>query len=352
MKKQIIILITIILFILLFHLYNSYQTNIEETFYIYEDIYKINKFNYGPNSCYNKLKNTGILINKDSIIKRGRKFGWGNSNCNQIFEYYKNVLKEKDLDINIYIPYCDYDPLVGQLGKTSCSKLVDYIDKEKYKNYIDYLKKEFGENVYIGVSCLYNGVKYYSNMITIPCYDSLFIGKKLFKQNDLDKYPWNKKKTEIVWRGGCSGECLYSLRRQVVDILYNNPKCNIQFTSNWCKKYDTPYIGQRINMKDQLKYKYILCIDGNGWPGNMEWIFFTGCVPVIISDWQIWFYKYLIPGYHFVKIKTDLSDLKEIVNDLLNNPNKYEHIAKNALAFSKKYLNPDAIKYYIRNNIV
>ena len=55
---------------------------------------------------------------------------------------------------------------------------------------------------------------------------------------------------------------------------------------------------------------------------------------------------------HFVKIKTDLSDLKDIVNDLLNNPNKYKHIAKNAMDFSKKYLNSDSIKYYIRNNIV
>jgi hypothetical protein len=55
-----------------------------------------------------------------------------------------------------------------------------------------------------------------------------------------------------------------STRRRVVDKL----------TKNWCNlPEDKKYIGSPITKQGQLQYKFILCIDGNDWPGNLEWVF-------------------------------------------------------------------------------
>ena len=110
-----------------------------------------NTFNYGPNRCYNRLKNTGILINRHKITKYGKNFGWGNSNGDYIFRYYQYVLQKLNSNINIYIPFCDFDPLSSLLGVTSCSKSLGYINKTDYFNYIQYLKKKFNKNIYLGI---------------------------------------------------------------------------------------------------------------------------------------------------------------------------------------------------------
>lgn len=311
-----------------------------------------NTFNYGPNTCFDRLGSSGILINKDNIIKYKQGFGWsGFGSGDAIPQYYQQVLRQSKSNINIYIPFCDCDPLVGQLGHTTCAKSIGYKNIQRYQDYISYLKKQFGDNVYLGTSCLYKGNSYYPKTLTIPCYDNLFRGILPFHQDVVNKHPWHTKKTGLVWRGGCSGECVISVRRRVVNMLWNRPDCDVKLSPNWCKMPDDQkYIGSRISKKHQLRYKFILCLDGNGWPGNLEWVFFSGCVPVIICDWHIWFYKYLKPGYHFVEINSDLSNLLTVVDDLLTNPEKYRQISLNAQAFAWKYLQPRAIKAYIHQN--
>ena len=121
--------------------------------------------------------------------------------------------------------------------------------------------------------------------------------------------------------------------------------CNVKFTKNWCNLIeDQKYIGSPITKQEQLQYKFILCIDGNGRPGNLEWVFLQVAVPVIICEWYVWFYKFLIPGFHYVKINPDLSDLLPIVNDLIQNPEKYKKNAENAKQFALDYLKSKAIK--------
>ena len=310
-----------------------------------------NKFNYGPNACFDKLGSSGLLINKDNITKYGH-FGWGHLG-DAIPQYYQQVLRKSKSNINIYIPHCDFDPLVGQLGHTTCAKSIGYKNIQRYHDYISYLKKKFGDNVYLGTSCLYKGKSYYAKTLTIPCYDSLFRGILPFQQDVVNKHPWHTKKTGLVWRGGCSGECQVSIRRRVVNMLWDRPDCDVKLSPLYCEMpFDQKYIGQEISKEHQLRYKFILCLDGNSWPSNLEWVFFSGCVPVIICDYHMWFYKYLKPGYHFVEINSDLSNLLTVVDDLLTNPEKYKQISLNAQVFARKYLQPRAIKTYIHQSIM
>lgn len=135
-------------------------------------------------------------------------------------------------------------------------------------------------------------------------------------------------------------------------MLWDRPNWDVKLSKKWCHLSDDhKWIGSKISKEQQLGYKFILCLDGNGWPGKLDWVFFSGCVPVIICDWPVWFYKYLKPGYHFVKINSDLSNLLPVVDDLLTNPEKYKQISSNATAFAQQYLLAISIKKYIRASL-
>ena len=97
-----------------------------------------NTFNYGPNTCYKRLGTSGILINKDNITKYKQGFGWsGFVTGDAIPKYYQYILRKIRTDINIYIPFCDFNPLVGQLGNTHCAKSIGYRNIQRYQDYIN-----------------------------------------------------------------------------------------------------------------------------------------------------------------------------------------------------------------------
>jgi spore maturation protein CgeB len=52
-------------------------------------------------------------------------------------------------------------------------------------------------------------------------------------------------------------------------------------------------------------------------------------------DNEYWFKKYLKPGFHYVPIKYDLSDLKEKIEWLVNNDTEAKKIAENAMEFAR-----------------
>jgi hypothetical protein len=84
-------------------------------------------FNYGPDTSYNRLKTTGIIITKNIIKKYNKGFGWcGFGTGDSIPQYYQYILQKNQSDATIYIPYCDFDPLPGLLGKTDCAKSLGY----------------------------------------------------------------------------------------------------------------------------------------------------------------------------------------------------------------------------------
>jgi hypothetical protein len=103
-----------------------------------------------------------------------------------------------------------------------------------------------------------------------------------------------------------------------------------------------------MSPKDQSRYKYILCVDGHQAPSRLIWYLASGCTIIIVDSNKytlapyIWIHKYLKENVHFVRVKSDLSDLRHVLETIKHGNIGY-NIAKNAYQFAFEHLNPSAL---------
>lgn len=165
--------------------------------------------------------------------------------------------------------------------------------------------------------------------------------------------PWEKKQNLLFWRGGVSGG---DWRVNMVRCCLNIPRTDVKFVDTYsrpgCNPQETPELfTEKIDVKEQMKYKALLYIDGNSSASNATWIFASGSVPVMIMRHEFWFSKHLIPWVHYVPVKWDRTDLVERLQWIWDNDDAARKIAENALELSRTILTPDAQKEYIRNEV-
>jgi len=149
-----------------------------------------------------------------------------------------------------------------------------------------------------------------------------------------DKLAFKDKKDLIVWRGEVHKES----RKLLVSMFYNHPECNIgdvkvkkDFIPEWQKEFLSP--------EQQMEYKFIVSIEGNDVASNLKWIMNSNSLCFMPKPkFETWFMEgKLIPGYHYVLIKDDYSDLLEKKNFYLNNPEKALEIITNAQAWTAQF---------------
>lgn len=125
------------------------------------------------------------------------------------------------------------------------------------------------------------------------------------KQNDI---LWNNKKIDnvVLWRGS----------RNIPSIDINVPLWNghgetrIHIRelairkSHYIPDLDAAY--ERMSIKNQLQYKYILDLDGmvNAWSGLYWKLYSNSLVFKVQSIWEQWYYPLLIPNVHYIDVPT------------------------------------------------
>lgn len=192
----------------------------------------------------------------------------------------------------------------------------------------------------------------------LPLSDSFFMHGTRFEK---ELVPWENRQAIAFWRGSCSGSfyTYYSetTRYRTVKELLNYKNSNVKLTKryNWHlnTKVTIPeeYFDNECDLSDFFKYKIVLIIDGNTIASSHMWTFATGAVPVMISNATCWFSKFLKPFIHYVPVRYDLSDLKEMIEWLINNDAKAKEIAENALFFSREYFSSEFQKKYIEDEL-
>jgi hypothetical protein len=179
----------------------------------------------------------------------------------------------------------------------------------------------------------------YSDSYTfpIPQHDDYFNGVS----DKFDKVSFFQRKDEIVWRGL---ERDGTLRIKFVNEINKYDfgiKLNIEF-GNQTTRYNF------LSKQDQAKCKYILVIDGYGWPGSINWTMLSGSVPIILSKNHVWYMDLLVPWKDYVPISEvngTFPDLVYNISKIINEPNLAEYISINApikmtkiLSMQKRYL--------------
>lgn len=176
--------------------------------------------------------------------------------------------------------------------------------------------------------------------------------------------PFNKKLDNCVWRGANSGNfnCKNENRASRYELVkkYSNHKLfNIglsYFNYETINKYS---VKNKLSIKEQLKYKFIISVEGNDFATNLSWIMLSNSVPIMpkctVETWKL--ESYLIEYEHYIPLKNDFSDLETQMEWCLNNLDKCEDIAFNSRLYVLQFFNKEkekkiidqVIKKYIDN---
>lgn len=150
-----------------------------------------------------------------------------------------------------------------------------------------------------------------------------------------DKRKFEDKTPKIIFRGAAHGK---PIRQKFIEMYVNNPMCDVKDTA---KDSINPIDWQSkpISIKKQLKYRYIMAIEGNDVASNLKWIMSSNSIAVMPHPkYETWFMEgTLIPNHHYIEIKDDFSDLIEKVNFYEQNPELAKNIIKNANEYVKQF---------------
>lgn len=148
-----------------------------------------------------------------------------------------------------------------------------------------------------------------------------------------DLVPFGTKKSKVVWRGACH----QPHRQRFIENFHDHPLCNVGDVHR--KSQGKPWHREVLSIADQLQYKFVLSIEGNDVATNLKWIMASNSLCFMTKPrYETWFMEgALVPGYHFVELKDDYSDLEEKVRYFTKNDDEARAIISNANEYVKKF---------------
>ncbi|MEO9870117.1 glycosyl transferase family 90 [Ekhidna sp.] len=160
--------------------------------------------------------------------------------------------------------------------------------------------------------------------LTLPCHVAL-------KADN----PWQKKADHVIWRGATTGQ---EQRVKLVDKYFD--KYDIGFASVKQKPQLKGFKRNKVSIKDQLKYKFIISLEGNDVASNLRWILASNSVPIMKKPyWQSWIMEEkLKPNVHYLELNEDLSNLEEILSWAAINDDYCNEIAQNGKNYMSQFL--------------
>ena len=178
--------------------------------------------------------------------------------------------------------------------------------------------------------------------------------------------PFNKKLNNCVWRGANSGNFNCNnknkaSRYDLVNKFSDHKLFNIGLSYSNYKTINKHPIKNKLSIKDQLKYKFIISVEGNDFATNLSWIMLSNSVVIMpkctVETWKL--ESYLIEYQHYIPVKNDFSDLNQQMEWCLENLEKCEEIAYNSRLYVLQFFDKnrenniinDIIKKY-SNNVI
>ena len=146
---------------------------------------------------------------------------------------------------------------------------------------------------------------------------------------------YQKKKDLLVWRGHIDERT--QKRIDFFNCHLNNPLCDIAATPH--SRCNADWKKPKLTIEEQLKYKFILSVEGIDVATNLKWVMSSNSIAVMPApEYETWFMEgALIPDYHYISIKRDFSDLDEKLNYYLENEDKALEIIKNAHEYVNQF---------------
>ena len=192
-----------------------------------------------------------------------------------------------------------------------------------------------------------------------------FFSYRLRLFNDIswtsDHTSWHLKIDKGFWRGMTSGG-YYSLhgwdlmpRSRLVLLSKEYPThMDAAFTSPYSLQNNVKQSMEHYGMfqpwiypVENIRYKYLISIDGNTFASNLWWQLLSNCA-VLKSDSPFieWFYKGIHAYQHYIPFAPDSSDLKDKIEWARVHDAEARRIADTGQAFGREHLSNEALVVY------
>jgi hypothetical protein len=162
---------------------------------------------------------------------------------------------------------------------------------------------------------------------------------------------WKRKKSTGIWRGVWTGldydkkdhatkNCLRSARCRLVYNYYDSKLVSARMTSTLARpsKIDGKNLkGNKKSMREMLKYKAIIILEGNDVASGLKWALLSNSVVLMqtprFTSWAM--EEFLEPWVHYIPLNEDLTDVEEKIQWMRNNDEKAQTIAKRGTLWMK-----------------
>jgi hypothetical protein len=203
-----------------------------------------------------------------------------------------------------------------------------------------------------------------SSVIIIPDFIKFEQASRFKKEAELGSilYRWKSKKNKALWRGSTTGgkfnyHNIDSFNRSRLMWLANKHSHSIDAKFTSVAQHDPRvekelkkrgYFAQFLSIADQIRYRYLLAVDGNTWPSSFFWQLFSNSLTLKQdSSFIEWYYGGLKPYVHYVPFKRDFSDLLTQLAWIRDHPKQSKVIINNARSFARTYLNRTNLYHYV-----
>ncbi|XP_037617789.1 protein O-glucosyltransferase 1 [Sebastes umbrosus] len=135
------------------------------------------------------------------------------------------------------------------------------------------------------------------------------------------QWPWKKKESKGFFRGSRTSperDPLILLSREAPELV------DAEYTKNQAWKSERDTLGRppakEIPLVDHCKYKYLFNFRGVAASFRFKHLFLCGSLVFHVGDeWQEFFYPQLQPWVHYIPVKQDLSDVRELLQFVKEN---------------------------------
>ncbi|XP_051982837.1 protein O-glucosyltransferase 1 [Xyrauchen texanus] len=178
------------------------------------------------------------------------------------------------------------------------------------------------------------------------------LGRWDLMRNDLKKsaerWPWKKKSPKGFFRGSRTSserDPLILLSREAPDLV------DAEYTKNQAWKSEKDTLGRppakEIPLVDHCEYKYLFNFRGVAASFRFKHLFLCGSLVFHVGEeWLEFFYPQLKPWVHYIPVKQDLSDLRELLQFVKEKDDVAKEIAMRGQTFILHHLRMEDVSCY------
>lgn len=248
-----------------------------------------------------------------------------------------------------------------QVKKLRCEFYLNTADGPKVT--VDSMSQEFGATPMLGF-------RTESHHIDIAVPDPVEHGSKVTGEGyviekDM-RTKWTEKKNVAVFRGVAS-----CIQKQHFGNWHLNPRVRVSSISSrfsdlldagvtkWIKLSHNTTIEEietsanittkePLTLQEQMRYKYILDIDGGLGSSRKRWMLLSGSTALFQkSAITQWYEPLLAPWVHYVPVDRWFRDLIQHIRWCRQNDHEAKQLAQNGMVFAERFLSQEAIQEYI-----